>query len=123
MGKWLQYLGLAILLVVFVPRLLGEFQDKGHSNNWPVTSGILADAYIKEVVNADSNGNVSGYLSRHFELVVDYSYQVDGQLYRGHRVRATEQQAKEALNALKSEATVPVYYDAKNPASSVLHPG
>ena len=129
MQKLLTWLFVGILAIVVVPRMWHEFQDRHHSGTWPTVEGNLTDAYIKEVVNNTSGQSSHSPHQHSFVLVVEYSYRVHGREYVGHRVRAagmsygTEKRAKEALDNFKSQKTITVYYDPKDPASSVLIPG
>jgi hypothetical protein len=121
MSKLIQYALFALMVAFFVSQMWAEYKDGRNSPSWPSTSGELVDARIKEIVNErDSVWRSS------FELLVDYTYEVDGQAYHGHRIRAggksymLESQALEDLHRFQDMAELTVFYDPSKPKSSVL---
>lgn len=121
MAKFFQYAFMALMALIFVPQMWAEYQDGKNSPSWPSTSGELVDGVIKEVVTEDE------HFQRHnFELVVDYTYEVDGRSYHGHRIRAggksymQQSQALEDLHRLQDMSELTVFYNPDKPESSVL---
>jgi len=90
--------------------------------DWPHTSGTV----ISATVQVSHSGN-----SRHETPIVLYAYQVNGQVFQGHRVRVgdefgrirvagTASSASGTLARYPAGACVRVYYDPANPAVSAL---
>ena len=89
---------------------------------WPHTNGTVLSA----TVQVSHHGS-----SRQEAPLVLYAYQVNGQVFQGHRVRAcdefgrsrtsgTESSASNTVARYPSGAPVIVYYDPANPANSAL---
>ncbi|HAN33935.1 MAG: DUF3592 domain-containing protein [Actinobacteria bacterium] len=89
---------------------------------WPQTMGTVLSA----TVQVSHHGN-----SRQEAPLVLYAYQVDGQVFQGHRVRAgdefgrvrtagTESSASNTVARYPSGSCVVVYFDPANPANSAL---
>jgi hypothetical protein len=129
MFKTLQYVIFAAVLVFMAPKIWATYQDRENSKSWPAVTGKLLSGHVKEVRNNTSVTNNHAVRSRHFELTVKYSYEVDGRSYVGYRVRAagrnyaTEAKAAEALVHYQNTERLTVYYDPKKPESSVLEHG
>lgn len=88
--------------------------------NWPITQGNLTNVVLKE--NPDSDGTT-------YEVQVEYTYTVDGQVYHGSRLAfgygssSNHQAEAEIYEKLKAAKSVDVRYDPVNPASSALSYG
>lgn len=89
---------------------------------WPQTMGTVLSA----TVQVAQRGNM-----RQEAPLVLYAYQVDGQVFQGHRVRASNDSgrirlvdadcsASNTVARYPSGAPVVVYYDPMNPANSAL---
>lgn len=89
---------------------------------WPHTMGTVLSA----TVQVAQRGN-----TRQEAPLVLYAYQVDGQVFQGHRVRASNESGRARLVDADSSAShtvarypsgapVVVYYDPANPANSAL---
>ena len=89
---------------------------------WPHTKGTVLSA----TVQVSHHGN-----SRQEAPLVLYAYQVNGQVFQGHRVRVgdgfgrtrvagTESSAANTVARYPSGAPVTVYYDPTNPSCSAL---
>ena len=89
---------------------------------WPQTMGTVLSA----TVQVAQRGN-----TRQEAPLVLYAYQVDGQVFQGHRVRASNEtgrvrlvdadsSASNTVARYPSGAPVVVYYDPTNPANSAL---
>jgi len=129
MFKYLQYAIFAAVLVFMAPKIWSSYKDRENSKSWPVVTGKLMSSHVKEVRNTSSVTNGHSVRSRHFELTVKYSYEVNGRSYVGSRVRAggthysTEEKAAQALVHYQNSERVTVFYDPKKPESSVLENG
>lgn len=82
---------------------------------WPHTRGTILSATVQV--------NHSGQ-SRHEAPLVLYAYQVNGQMFQGHRVRAVGSchNASETLARYPPGSSVIVYYDPSDPSISALEP-
>ena len=89
---------------------------------WPQTMGTVLSATVQVARR--------GSIRQEAPLVL-YAYQVDGQVFQGHRVRATgnpgrarladaDSSASSTVARYPSGAPVVVYYDPTNPANSAL---
>lgn len=89
---------------------------------WPQTMGTVLSA----TVQVAQRGN-----TRQEAPLVLYAYQVNGQVFQGHRVRANDEHGRSRLVDADSTASntvarypsgapVVVYYDPTNPANSAL---
>lgn len=110
-------LGVALLLRArrssTVPSLAGS---------WPHTMGTVLSATLQ----VSHQGN-----SRQENPLVLYAYQVNGQVFQGHRVRVGDEMGRVRVAGAPSSASstiarypagasVIVYYDPSNPANSAL---
>jgi hypothetical protein len=111
--------GLAVWVVV---RMRRSASTRSLAVAWPHTKGTVLSA----TVQVSQHGN-----SRHESPLVLYAYQVNGQVFQGHRVRfgdeygrtgiaGTETSASNTVARYPSGASVVVYYDPSNPANSAL---
>jgi hypothetical protein len=111
--------GVAVWLIVRVRR---SASTRSLAVAWPHTKGTVLSA----TVQVSHNGT-----SRHESPLVLYAYQVNGQVFQGHRVRfgdeygriavgGTETSASNTVARYPSGASVIVYYDPSNPANSAL---
>jgi hypothetical protein len=106
--------------VLYVPGVLSAFASAG----WPATEGRILATSI------DSRpSRRSGFT---YELVLSYSYTVDGREYTGDRIDFIDGVQAKAREELERERqrygfvdgeTVMVHYDPADPARSVLWPG
>lgn len=103
------------------------YQEKKDSQNWPETKGYLISAHVKEVSERNEDANGFGHTSRHFTVVLDYTYTVGGHDYSGTRIRImgdpnyqSEQEAVAAMREWQRPTTLTVFYNPKDPAKSTL---
>ena len=96
--------------------------NKSTAFAWPQTMGTVLSA----TVQVSHHGN-----ARQEAPLVLYTYQVNGEVFQGHRVRAgdesgrirapgPESSASHTVARYPSGAPVVVYYDPTNPANSAL---
>lgn len=80
---------------------------------WPHTRGTVLSATVQ--VNHT-------HRSRHEAPLVVYAYQVNGEMFQGHRVRTNgaPDNASATLARYPAGASVIVYYDPEDPANSAL---
>ena len=92
------------------------------ATGWPHTSGTVLSA----TVQVSRQGK-----SRHETPLVLFAYQVDGQVFQGHRVRVGDELGRARVAGAHSSASatvtryragtsVTVFYDPTNPANSAL---
>lgn len=90
------------------------------STSWPTADGKV----LRSEVRTQRTGNTSSH-----EPLVIYQYQVEGKSYRRDRPTISRQPSKTTAPAEEVVARYPVgtqvtvYYDAADPATSVLEPG
>jgi hypothetical protein len=88
------------------------------SAEWPSVQGTII---VSEVRRKASGG-------RTWYPAIEYEYQVERRNHTGSRLRfiafsASGTYAEDTVAAFRQGARVPVYYDPKQPAESVLQPG
>lgn len=122
LGKYLIIALLATLAVV----AWHSWQIKRSSPDWPYVEGEMLEARARA---HNETGDQKGTPNHQWFSEVRYRYTVNGQSYTGTRLRAfglnhfDEQQALQELAPFKVGSKVRVYYDPRDPASSVLIPG
>jgi hypothetical protein len=84
--------------------------QRARSADWMCTSGTVLSATVQ--VGGASSDRVA-------QPLVFYSYQVNGELYQGHRVRCSTEAAA-VVERCRAGAAVRVFYDPANPADSTL---
>ncbi len=113
---------LASLGAFFAARLRKNSTSRSLAVAWPQTMGTVLSA----TVQVAQRGN-----TRQEAPLVLYAYQVDGQVFQGHRVRVADEPGRARLADADSSASntvarypsgapVVVYYDPTNPANSAL---
>ena len=113
---------LASLGAFFAARLRKNSTSRSLAVAWPQTMGTVLSA----TVQVAQRGN-----TRQEAPLVLYAYQVDGQVFQGHRVRVADEPGRARLSDADSSASntvarypsgapVVVYYDPTNPANSAL---
>lgn len=113
---------LASVGAFFAARFRRSSTQRSLAVAWPQTMGTVLSA----TVQVAQRGN-----TRQAAPLVLYAYQVDGQVFQGHRVRASDEAGRARLpDAVTSASTtvarypsgapVVVYYDPTNPANSAL---
>jgi hypothetical protein len=93
---------------------------------WPSASGVVLSAQVETRSAWDST---SGADSTSFHPAITYEYEVNGQRYRGDRLRASDSfysmgmlpgSAQAVVNRYPVGAPVTVYYNPANPQEAVL---
>lgn len=113
---------LASMGAFFTARFRKSATSRSLAVAWPQTMGTVLSA----TVQVAQRGN-----TRQEAPLVLYAYQVDGQVFQGHRVRASDDtgrirltdadtSASNTVARYPSGAPVVVYYDPTNPANSAL---
>ncbi len=106
----------------FTARIRKGAKSRSLAMGWPQTMGTVLSATVQVAQRGTT---------RQEAPLVLYAYQVDGQMFQGHRVRATDDLGRARLADADSSATntvarypsgapVVVYYDPANPANSAL---
>ncbi|MGB8858486.1 MAG: DUF3592 domain-containing protein [Ilumatobacteraceae bacterium] len=119
MAPLLVLAGLAVHLLM---RSRRSASARSMAVGWPHTMGTVLSA----TVQVSHHGT-----SRQESPLVLYAYQVNGQVFQGHRVRVgdelgrvrvagTDSSASNTVARYPSGASVIVYYDPSNPANSAL---
>jgi hypothetical protein len=129
----LGFVCLGVFLLVFIGAgiyalsLYGREKKKGtETQTWPAVSGRVVEAYVAEDVQVDSEGD----RNRVFAPRVVYEYEVNGQTYRGDRLRigiesfiGSRRRVEQELARYPVGSAVTVYYNPANPAEAVLQRG
>lgn len=113
---------LASVGAFFTARFRKNATPRSMAGAWPHTMGTVLSATVQVAQRGTT---------RQEAPIVLYAYQVDGQLFQGHRVRASDDPGRARLADADSSATntvarypsgaaVVVYYDPENPANSAL---
>jgi hypothetical protein len=86
---------------------------RAHGSAWPSTTGTVLSA----TVQMGNSGSV-----RTEQPLVYYAYQVDGQLFQGHRLRfsGVAWQAAAVVDHCPAGSPVTVFYDPADPSNSTL---
>ena len=106
----------------FTARFRRTYPPRSLAVTWPQTMGTVLSATVQVAQR--------GTTRREVPLVL-YAYQVDGQVFRGHRVRSTthpdgaghgaaDSSASDTVARYPNGAPVVVFYDPTNPANSAL---
>lgn len=112
----------AVVGIFIALRLRKGSAARSLANSWPHTMGTVLSATVQVSHHANS---------RQESPLVLYAYQVHGQVFQGSRVRVgdefgrvrtagTESSASNTVARYPAGASVIVYYDPTNPASSAL---
>ncbi len=94
------------------------------AKSWPVASGTIIKSKVTEVRISDSGIRVARLC-----LELDYIYLVGDKIYDGHRLNAgwhcfgSQSMVEDVIARYPTGKQVKVYYNPKNPASSMLEPG
>ncbi|MDO8362868.1 MAG: DUF3592 domain-containing protein [Actinomycetota bacterium] len=113
---------LALVGVSLLLRTQKSSSARSVASDWPHTMGTVLSASVQ----VSHSGN-----SRHETPLVLYAYQVNGQLFQGHRVRVgdeygrvrvagTDSSASNTVARYQAGASVVVFYDPSNPSNSAL---
>lgn len=113
---------LASMGAFFTARFRKNSTSRSLAMAWPQTMGTVLSATVQVVQRGST---------RQEAPLVLYAYQVDGQVFQGHRVRAStesgrarlvdaDSRASNTVARYPSGAPVVVYYDPMNPANSAL---
>ncbi len=86
---------------------------RAHGPVWPTTTGTVLSASVQVGTAGDH---------RTEQPLVYYAYQVDGQLFQGHRLRfnGAPRQAAAVVDQCSAGSAVIVFYDPGDPANSTL---
>lgn len=86
---------------------------RAHGPVWPSTTGTVLSASVQVGTSGDH---------RTEQPLVYYAYQVNGQLFQGHRLRfsGSPLQAAAVVDRCSAGSAVIVFYDPGNPANSTL---
>ncbi len=101
-------------------------EAKRAAQAWPSVTGVVLSAQVDTQTSWDST---SGAESTSFRPSITYEYEVNGQRYRGDRLRASDAfytagmlpgSAQAVVDRYRPGAPVTVYYNSQNPNESVL---
>jgi hypothetical protein len=116
--------------IFFGLTLWKNLAEKNDSKTWPFVVGHVTKSYVKEVTERRERTTSSIYESvKYYTLEVDYTYEVDGAIYEGSRLRvggqrySTEREAAQALDSYEKGTKVNVYYNPKMPFKSAFMRG
>ena len=86
---------------------------RAHGQVWPTTTGTVLSASVQVGTSGDL---------RTEQPLVYYAYQVNGQLFQGHRLRfsGAPLHAATVVDRCSAGSAVIVFYDPSNPANSTL---
>ena len=117
----------SFLIAGFILLTIGlwQFDEIVSSRSWPSVDGRVLSKSIEVKKFRDRDGGKT----RKYTPTVSYQYTVDGQTYRGNRLRINVWRYKKrnaaaiALERLTSNGQCLVYYDADHPDRSLLTVG
>jgi hypothetical protein len=126
MSPWLIGTPFAVVGIVLVGIGVHIFARDGAAKDWPTTDGVITSSKIDSntIQTHDRAGNLRYAETR--QPKVSYSYTVDGKQLEGSRITRephADGHGDAKLAAYPVGKTVKVYYDPKDPASSVLELG
>jgi hypothetical protein len=102
----------------FDGRMGHDAYDQYESGSFPSVTGTVTRSRVEQ--HTGSKGRT------YYVAMVNYTYNVSGQSYRGDRLRfgtSPERNAYAIVNAHPSNSPVQVYYNPQNPNESLLYPG
>lgn len=116
-----------VVMLVGIPRLVRARKwpaSRSQAARWPHTLGTVQSSTVQVSFSAKSRLECPRVL---------YAYQVEGQAFQGHRVRASDKYgrtmpreagctASATVARYPAGTSVTVYYDPLNPANSALEP-
>jgi hypothetical protein len=113
----------AVTAIVLVAIALYVHILAGEVKSWPETVGTLD---MKGIVGYGAGSDGAAGTTNDYAVYVRYSYQVGGKNFTGSNVRVwdmtfnSQSLAEEYLKNNQAGSTVPVFYNAANPAQSYL---
>lgn len=122
MKNILKIFGLLALTVLGAKQAL----EMGDSRKWPSAPGVIESSRISRLIDTDSDDNWVQHDRYEYEVVVTYSYVVEGVQYQGDRLEirptktSSERFAERELADYPVGKQVPVYYNPEEPERSVL---
>ena len=128
--RWIFCIGFMFIGLVFF--VLGGYQllQGLKTKDWPAAPGkILSSKVQSGIRNSHGPVRTTGTSGRRYSVDVRYRYEVDGQEFEGSRLRYGSVSYKSRSKAQKVKNRYPpgkeleVFYDQRNPQSSVLVKG
>lgn len=112
-------LGCVVLLfnVIFLGIIIATRRKMNAVQGWSSTMGTVLSSYLERRRSSDNRGSTN-------YPVVQYSYQVHGQMYEGSRIAPGMEVggtgAGKVVDRYPAGAQVMVFYDPANPSDAVL---
>jgi Protein of unknown function (DUF3592) len=124
MQPWMIGTPFAVLGIVALGIAVWLFTRDGAIKNWPTTDGVITSSKLETNSPIQVKDRFNNWRSYESSMPkVRYTYTVDGKQLEGSRI-TREPRADDHGDAVVARypvgKTVKVYYDAKDPASSVL---
>ncbi len=121
-GGWLFLLAFGLLGAGIAVHGGLQLLDALEARGWPQTTATILDARIERRMGAGPRSTGASY------PVVRYRYRVGDREYIGHRIGwaeggSTHEWARSIIREYRPGATVPVYYDPRDPSQALLRPG
>ena len=110
--------GTAVILnVIFLWIIIANQRKINAVKTWPTTTGTVLASYLERRRSSNNSGTVN-------YPVVEYSYQVGGQIHRSSRIAPGSDVggtgAEKMIQPYPVGAQLTVYYNPQNPAEAVL---
>jgi len=128
--RWIFCIGFMFVGLVFF--VLGGYQllQGLKTKDWPAAPGkILSSKVQSGIRNSHGPVRTTGTSGRRYSVDVRYRYEVDGQEFEGSRLRNgsvsynSRSKAQKVKNRYPPGKELEVFYDQRNPQSSVLVKG
>ena len=126
---WIFAAGLGFLGIVFLSLGGYEFWQGSKTQDWPAAQGRISEAEIETRSRSSHRHGRASRRDTDYSVRIRYSYEVAGQKLEGQRLQYGYNSHDELSSAKQEQSLYPsgkdvqVFYDPKNPKSSVLLKG
>lgn len=129
-GQTVTPLAISIVALILTLQSAGYCYLGQMSGSWTEVQGLITQSYVRHVRSGRSNRTTD------YRAEVEYTYSVMGRTYTndrltfsadqgypGHNYTDNRARAEAIVANYPAQLPVPITYNPKNPAMSVLHPG
>lgn len=126
---WIFATGFVFLGIVFLAVGGYEFRGGVKTKDWPATPGRIIESEIETRSNSSHARGRTARRDTDYSVSIRYSYEVAGQKFEGQRLQYGNKShdkhsmAKQEQSLYPAGKEVQVFYDPRNPKSSVLLKG